>query len=65
MNKTFWKIKGVVFRERSSVVEHSTTDPELGGSIPLVPCLNIFGRAKTSSIFSGKSNMKNRAVINK
>ena len=65
MKKTFWKIKGVVFRERSSVVEHSTADSELGGSIPLVPCLKIFGRAKTSSIFSGKSNMKIRAYINK
>ena len=65
MKKTFWKIKGVVFRERSSVVEHSTADSELGGSIPLVPCLKIFGRAKTSSILSGKSNMKIRAYINK
>ena len=65
MNNTFWKIDVVVFRERSSVVEHSTADREVGGSIPLDPCRKILGRAKRPcSIFTGKSNMKNRAVIN-
>ena len=44
LNQTFWKINVVVFWERSSVVEHSTADREVGGSILLAPyCLRILG----------------------
>ena len=46
MNRRFWKIKVVVFRQRSSVVEHSTADRMVGGSISLALCLRILGRVK-------------------
>ena len=60
-----YKINVVVFWERSSVVEHSTADREVGGSIPLALFLRILGRVKQPfCTFSGKSNMKNRAVFN-
>ena len=46
------------------MVDHSTADREVGGSIPLAPCLRIVGRVKQPCcIFSEKSNMKNRAVF--
>ena len=51
LNQTFQKNKVLVFRERSSVVEHSTADIEVGGSIPLAPCLRIVGRVKQLVLF--------------
>ena len=51
LNKTFQKNKVLVFRERSSVVEHSTADREVGGSIPLAPYLRIAGRVKQPVLF--------------
>ena len=47
------------------MVENSTADREVSGSIALARWLNADGRhSKTTSIFYGKSNMKNGAVIN-
>ena len=43
LNKTFWKVKVVDFRERSSVVEHSTADREADATIPPAPWLKIVG----------------------
>ena len=51
LNKTFQKNKVLVFRERSSVVEHSTADREVGGSIPLAPYLRTAGRVKQPVLF--------------
>ena len=51
LNKTFWKIKVVAFRERSSVAEHSTADRDVGGSIPHSPWLQIIGRVKQRVLF--------------
>ena len=51
LNKSFWNIKVVGFRERSSVVEHSTADREVGGSIPLAPFLKIVRRVKQPVFF--------------
>ena len=65
LNETFWKVKVVVFKERSSVIEHSITDREVGGSILLPRRLQIVGsQVKQPVFFSGKLNMKNGAIIN-
>ena len=47
------------------MVENSTADREVGGSIQLARWLKAVGSySKTTSIFYGKSNMKNGAVAN-
>ena len=63
MNKTFWKVKVVVVRERGSVAEHSTAGRKVGGSIPLVPCLKIVARVK-QRVFFLENQKKNREIFN-
>ena len=66
MSMTFSKIRVVVFWERSSVVEHSTADREVGGSIPPAPRLIIVRRVKQSVFFLQNQTRKiEQAVLNR
>ena len=40
------------------MVDHSTADREVGGSIPLAPCLRIVGRVKQSVLFLENQTLK-------
>ena len=67
MSKTIWKIKVVVFVQRSSVVEHSTADREVGGSILLVPWLKSVGPRVKQPVFflENQTSKKEPFVIGK
>ena len=45
------------------MVEHSTADREVGGSIPLAPCLRIVGRVKQPVLFLEIKHEKSSSYI--